>query len=602
MGLILNFRLTHADAPRRLTAGWRARMLAGGVALLAVPGAAWAQDSLGGGLGSSVSTGVSSDAYGAGAGGYGGGLGGGVLPNAALGSGLVNLRDLVESPLMQQAPQEPYTLNASIGAFAGYTDNTALAGVGGGITGSRTSTFERVNPSVFATATSNRLQGNLAYTPAFYFYNNASSADRSTQSLSASGTAVLAQDTLFVRANAFATQASTSQLTTYNGLNSVMVNNESQVYTASINPYLVHQFSDIASLNTGYIFSESYFDNSQQNQNLQTGQKSTPSTNSASQTEFLTLSSGDDFQLFQHSVQLRAAQYFANGLSGDGHRNSANYLLSYALNRFLTVFGEIGYEDLSYAATSVAGVATSKGYTYSGATGQGGIKYTPTELSLISASYGYYDGGGSFSLNGHLHPTQRIALVATSTTGVTTNGQDLANFGSVSSTGSDGVARLSAQGPQGTPLGYALGTSVTNPAPYRLTRSSLSAVYSLERDTFAANFSYSQQENIAAVATTITASSVYTLGSLSWQHQVSEDVNLSATANYGAQSVAATHTTPSTSNPVLGGLVRLSDALTQTLSAEADYVYAHQRAYAGLNQGSKLETMNVVYFGLTQRF
>jgi uncharacterized protein (PEP-CTERM system associated) len=577
--------------PRRML---RAMLLAGCAAVIGLPSALLAQTgsgaNLGGGLGgggSASGLGTSSNLS---------GLNSGVAPNAALGGGLTNLRDLVDSPVLQP-PTRAFTYQASLGVFAGYTDNMRLMGTGGGSSKGGGSTFERINPSIGGMLDLNRIQASANYAPSLQFYNADSHANTVSHSLSANAVATLVPDTVFVSANAFATQASTSQLSAYNGVNTTAGNNQTQTYSFSVNPYVVHQFGSLASVQAGYALSDSFFDNSRQSSFNNAG-ATAPNSNTGVQREYMNVTSGSDFEILNHAVKLDAEQFFGDNSRSTGHRNTADYTLTYAVNRFLAVLGTIGYEDLSYAATTYRGAQVSNPYAVRGLTGAGGVKFTPNNDSTLSVSYGHYDGGNQLSANGTLHATSRITLVANTSTGITTNGQDLANFAASTNFGPDGTGRSST----GAPVAYALGTSAANTAPYRLTRSSLNAIYALERDSFAASFTYSEQNNVTGNTTAIGASSTSTLGSVSWQHQASEDISLTASANYGQQHTAAYTGSASRNTPVVGGLVRLTNALTETLMLDVEYIYAHQQVFTALNTQNKVESMNEVLFGLTKRF
>ena len=571
--------------------------------MLNLPFTAKAQDStgatsLGSGLGGSLSDAAPI--------GSGFGLGSGVMQNAALGSGLINLRDLVDSPIMQKTGRA-FDYFASLGVFAGYTDNTALAGFGGTAVNGRGSTFERITPSLGATFDFNRIQGSANYTPSFYFYNSDTAANQSSHSLSGQLLFTMVPNALFVRTSAYGTVASSSQLSTYNGVSTALTNNSTQVYSYNISPYFTHSFADVATIYTSYNFSESFFQQLGKNRNSSkttlplTAQNLTSPgvSNSATQSESATLSSGPAFTFLQHVLSVQAAQFYGQNLHNTGDSKSLSYTLNYAYSRFLAIFGQVGYQTLHYNATAVNGIRTSKAYTYNGLTGSGGVRLTPNDLSELTLSYGFYDGGNVITASGRVQPTPRITFLANSSSSVTTNGQDLSNYAATSNFSANGATSIPVSG---TPTNYTLGNSVYNPAPFRSTRSSVSVVYSRDRDTFSANVGYNEQTAVAAVSNSSSGSSHSVLASVGWQHTVSDTVFLSTTGNYGSQYSASSGSGHSSSNPVFGAVARLSNTLSPTLSAEIDYIFQHQQYYAGPLQTNKVETMNEIYAGLTKQF
>jgi hypothetical protein len=558
--------------------------------------AAFGGTSLGSGLGSSSGGLAVSAPLG---GGYG--IGGGVLQNTALGGPLVNLRDLVNSPIMQPS-NRAFNYFASLGVFGGYTDNTALSGYGVGGTGGGASLFARVNPTVGATLDLTRIQASGNYAPSFNFYSSRTAADSVTQALNGQILVTAVPELLFVRASVFGTVASTSQLSGYNGITTTTANNSTQVYGYSVSPYATHPLGDSGSIYAAYTFSENYFsrlNNSAKSTSSNVFLNSLNNTNSGSQSEVLSLSSGSTFDHFQHEVTVQASQIYGNNMRNVGDNSAANYTLRYALSPFWSFFGSVGYQERHYNATSIGSVKTSRAYNYHGPSGSGGVTYTPNDLGSLTMSYGYSDGSEVFSALGRLQPTPRLTFLANSSTGVTTNGQDLSAF-----TGSSGFAASggAAAPVSGAPSSYVLGTTAGNPAPYRLTRSSVSTIFTRDLDSFSASVSYSEQSAVASVNTTPVGSSRSVLGSIGWQHTVSDDVMLSTNASYGQQYSGATSTSSAKHNPVIGASARLSDQLSPTLSAEIDYIFQHQQSYNNSLQSQNATSMNEIYAGFTKRF
>ena len=221
------------------------------------------------------------------------------------------------------------------------------------------------------------------------------------------------------------------------------------------------------------------------------------------------------------------------------------------------------------------------------------MKYAPTEDSQISVLYGHMDGGNSMTANGSVRLGPRLSVQAMSATGLTTNGQDLQNMANTAQVGPDGTL---SNGLSGSPLRYSLGSGQQDNQLYRLTRSSLTAIYAMERDSFSATVSSNQSQNVAKSTVPGLASSS-TLGSISWQHELAEGISTSLSGSYGTTRYSGTYAL-SGSRPMTGATARISDQLTETLSAEMDYSYTRQRAY-----GSNLmQHANEVLAGLVQKF
>ncbi len=520
------------------------------------------------------------------------GLGTAIPQNTALGNGLVNLRDLVDAPSLSTGGQG-ITISASLGVFGGYTDNVALTS--GSYAARKQGSFEEhISPMFSVAADAARLQGNLTYSPDLRFYNNQGSANRVGQNLVASGSAQVIEDVLFVNTSAFATQASRSQLSAYNASSQSNTAAQTQVYGYSFNPYLLHRFGDTANLKASYLFSGSYFDNSGY------GSSATrqPNISSGTQTEDLLITSGTDFQTLSHSLEVSASQFFGTGSERGGYRNLAAYTATYPVTRSVALIGLVGGESVHYAGTSAGGVITSKAYNYNGPVGEGGVKLTPSEGSQLTVLYGSMDGGPALSVDGQLHLGARLSLTLTSATGLSTNSQDLQGLASATTVGPDGTLSL---GAGNSPLGYSLASYGANNSVYRLTRSSGTLIYALDRDSFSASASRTQTENVNN-STTQGISSLSILGSLGWQHQLTESLSSSVSGSYGTSHFGGTGPLAGTT-PVVGATARLADQLTETLSAEIDYSYSRQRGYglSGIN-ARQVQSANEIIAGVVQRF
>jgi hypothetical protein len=520
------------------------------------------------------------------------GLGSAVPQNTALGSGLVNLRDLVSAPSLASGGEQ-VTFSASLGAYFGYTDNLAMSS--GSLSARKQGSFEEhISPMFSVAADAARLQGSLTYSPDLRLYNSQGSANRVGQNLAGSGSAQLIENVLFVNASAFAAQASRSQLSAYNSSSLSNSAAQSQVYGYSFNPYLLHRFGDAANFKASYLYSGSYFDNGGY------GSSATRQSNlgSATQTESLLLASGPDFQTLSHALEASASQFLGNGSERGGYRNLATYTVTYPVTRTFALVGLAGGESVHYSGTSSNGVTTSKAYNFKGPVGEGGIKFTPSEDSRLTVLYGTMDGGDAVSADGLLRLGARLTLSLATSSGLSTNSQDLQGLASASTVGPDGTL---SRGMGSAPMGYSMNSAGANNAVYRLTRSSATVIYALDRDAFSASVSRTQTQNVNN-STTQGINSVSVLGSLGWQHELSESLSGSLGGSYGTTHFGGTGPLAGNS-PAVGATARLSDRLSETLSAEINYSYIRQRAYGLSSPGAAaVQSANEILAGVVQRF
>ena len=524
---------------------------------------------------------------------FNGGLGVGVPQPTSLGSGLVNLRDLVDSPALQGESRE-FSYQLGIGAFAGYTDNVALTSTPGGGSAQAgakpvASTEERINPSIGVALDTQRIQGSLNYAPTLQYYNEAPHSNRIAQNLSANALGTVVEDAVFVNVTANAAQVSNSQLSAYN--HSVLNNSQAttQSYSYGINPYFVHRFGDFATMRASYNFTSTIFDNSAYNSSLSSNSLARlNNSTSTTQTEDLQVTSGPDFEIFTHALEASASQFSGGGSERNGYRNLATYTIGYAVNRAISLTAMLGYESLHYSGTSIGGVAVTRAYNINGPIGQAGVKYTPNEDSSLSVLYGHIDGGDSWTVTGSMHPTARINVSVEGSTALTTNGQDL----------QAGLSALNGSHLSGS-NSPTLGLAGYNNQLYRLTRISGTAAYALDLDSFSLNLSHSQTgvPNALAAASTynIGRSSNSSLASLMWQHSYTETISSSVGGTYGLNRYNGS------TQPVVGVTVRVSDQISQSLSAELDYTYTRERSYL-IGASQKVQSGNEILAGLVEKF
>jgi hypothetical protein len=519
------------------------------------------------------------------------GLGTSVPQSPAFGSGLVNLHDLIDAPNPDGATAQgqEITISAAIGAFAGYTDNVNLT-AGRYFGKPKGSLEEHLSPSVSVAADTSHFQGTVSYAPDLRIFNRDIDANRVAHSLVSQGTARLLDDSLFLNLSALATQATTSLVSTYYGSPTVTSQPLSQVYSYSINPYFLHRFGDAANVKASYAYTGTIFDNGLY---VEPGTPSKAS-NSAMQTEDLLLSSGPDYQTYSHALEASASQFLGGGSEHGGYRDLGTYTLTYAATHSIALIGMVGEEAMHYAAIKSGSAVVSKAYNFNGPIGQGGLRLTAKDNSNLTVLYGRIDGGNALTANGTLHLGNRVDLIVSSSTGLTTNGQDLQAPTNAATVGPDGTLTA---GIGSSPQRYSLGVGATNNSVYRLTRSSISLLYGLDRDSFSLSANRNQTQNVDD-STTAGLNSLSLLGSVGWQHALTDKLSSSASFSYGNTRYNAVIGRPSVSHPVAGAGFRLADQLTDTLSIELDYNFSRQLVYGG----SSVQSVNEVLAGVVQKF
>jgi uncharacterized protein (PEP-CTERM system associated) len=527
-----------------------------------------------------------------------------ILPATGFGGGgFGNIRDFVNTPV-SRARTRTVEVNGSVGIQAGYTDNVlGAADAGGPSSGTpssgvlkRQGSFEtRVTPSIVISAEGRRGRLNLNYNPTIFYYPQVDSQSRIDQYLNASATGEIIAQLLYLDVRAYTTQTSNSNAYGPTSTNVLSRQDRAQITSLSINPYLVRDFGGLGTARLSYSLANTNT-NSTSTSPLSV-LNNTANGHTITQSEDASFTTGGDFGRFQHTAAVGASQFSGSGSTRSGHRNQATYDLAFAYNRFVTFTGRVGYQDLLYSGTSFRGVVTTLPYKLSEPIYSAGVKLTPNPDSSVAISYGHVDGGQSLQLDATYKPTARIALYATSSSGLTTDAQQVQSFVAGSQVNQAGIT---IDPRTGAPVQFSNTTNNANTAnqAYRLTRTSLTAAYVLTRDTF--NVSLIREERTSPGKATVLGrqNSTSTYSTVAWQHDLSANTSSNLSASYGIQDQQASVNQPSSSNPTLSATGTLTRQFTEKLSGTANYSFFRRDSSL---QTQRL-TVNEFLLGLVQRF
>ncbi len=517
-----------------------------------------------------------------------------ILPATGFGGGgFGNIRDFVNTPV-SRARNRIVEVSGSVGVQAGYNDNVLGAPDAGSL--KRQGSFEtRVTPAIVVSAEGRRVRLNLSYNPTIFYYPQVDSQSRIDQYLNANATGEIISQLLYLDLRAFTTQTSNSNAYGPTSTNVLSRQDRSQITSLSINPYLVRDFGGRGTARLSYSLANTNT-NSTSTSPLSVF-NNTANGHTITQSEDASFTTGGDFGRFQHTVAVGASQFSGSGSTRSGHRNQATYDLAFAYNRFVTFTGRAGYQDILYSGTSFRGVVTSLPYKLSEPLYSAGVRLTPNPDSSIAVSYGHIDGGESLQLDATYKPTARIVLYATSSSGLTTDAQQVQSFVASSQVNQTGIT---IDPRTGAPVQFSNTTSNASTANrvYRLTRSSLTAAYLLTRDTFNLSLIREERTNPSGAVVLRSQNSTSTYSTVSWQHDLSASTNSNLSVSYGVQDQAASLNQPSSSNPTMSVTGTLTHQFTEKLSGTANYSFFRRDSSL---QTQRL-TVNEFLLGLVQRF
>jgi uncharacterized protein (PEP-CTERM system associated) len=313
------------------------------------------------------------------------------------------------------------------------------------------------------------------------------------------------------------------------------------------------------------------------------------STNSnvVTQTEHVTLTSGEDFGRVGMRLAGAATQYSGTGVYSGAFNNTASLDLAYAINRFVAAIARGGYDDIAYGG--LPPVRINDPFWAAGA------KLTLNADSSVTATYGNRYGKPNTYLNAAYSPTARLHIYANYSQALTTGLDDLQS--TLSQVDVDTSGSVFDQ-QTGAPVAITNNFFGIQSGVTRLSRGSIGASLIYERDTFTLSVvrQISKQISTPVGVTLNYADSSGTYGSLTWSHDLSPNVKTSLYVQYGKTNQ--------------NGLAAVGDqdsyafsasatyAITETLSANAMYSYSKSATISSSQSG----TQNYVLVGVHKQF
>jgi uncharacterized protein (PEP-CTERM system associated) len=449
-----------------------------------------------------------------------------------------------------------------------------------------------LTPGLTIGANTPRLNLSLQYAPTLEYYARTSSQDAIAQQAYGVGNLVIVPDTLFLNGTVFATVApinggyagtgiggvgpvtATSAVNGYGaGTTGTTRQGTTQIYGASLSPYLVHQFGDIGTGTLGATLTRTSSSNSAGGG----GAQEATTEDATAQFE-----SGPVLGRVQDTVLLDASRTQGTGVLGGSQQDRVSDRLAYALFHQLHVFGELGYENIRYSGVY--------GQHIEGATWRLGFTFIPNPDSQVTVSYGYDYGTTSFQASANYALTARTTLVGGYDESVTTYLQQIANGLGQAGVNQNGVPIDTTTGLPLTAVNSALAVQDT---VYRNRVLYVGMTTLLDRDTFGVNLDYTEQTPLSTLPGGGTAQHATTING-TWARALSERATASAAVSYGVTSASGTFG----NNTLFSLSGQYVYALTPTITTSASYLFFRRRSTA---PGFSMYE-NVVFVGITKRF
>jgi uncharacterized protein (PEP-CTERM system associated) len=495
-----------------------------------------------------------------------------------------------------------------------WTDDPGLAAGSGPIVGNNVHGSDFVTllePSLTVLGDTDRLQATLHYAPIGEIFAENSNFTQVRENADGDVLATLMPGWLY-----FDARGSISQQPVFGGLgvfSNVLLSPSERETVSSVaaTPYIDHTFGDIGTLEAGvsYLYSATdapdYLNSPGQFVPLATSYNYGSSW-LATERAFGSFTTGQFMARLQDRVSVDASFYDGSGELRGGRRVLATDDASYALNRFISLLGQVGYENADYSQA---------GFRYVGAVGAAGVRVTPSPNSTITAEYRYVDGVGAPFLYGSWQITPHIRVFGGYSEGIESFDQDQQAqllAGNLGATGAEASGLIAA------PLLGSTGLYAGDQALNKVRRLDASAVYIGSRDIITASFDW-EHTNIVGNPYGLPTNVLNELGlnnpqltlfgfetseestnydaGIDWSHDLTDTLNTNIYVGYDHSHNAAV--VAGSSEAVLVS-ASLTKAFTQTLSAAL--TYAGTFFISGTAIGDFNRSSNTVTVSVTKRF
>ena len=544
---------------------------------------------------------------------YGGGFP--TLPPTVIDTRVGDLRGQLQQYLPGLLPRDTgpaFLVRTSLGADVGVTDNALRVE-----RPRRADVFTILSPSVQVSGDTARLKVNLNYAPTASLYAQTPSQTRFDQFGNVVALATIVPDAVFLDLRGSVSQQ--SRTGGYGQTSTQTLNRDDQLQTIalSVTPYTEHRFGGWGTGRVGYSLARTIQDSRSNQDTLNSNQTfllnnnfNGTTGNLTTQRERASFVTGENFGRVNNATVVEAVQYSGSGPYRGAHRNQFTNDVGYAVTRTITALAGFGYQDLRFSGTP--GVRINEPIWSVGG------RITPNPDSTLTMSYGRRDGFNAAAVDGSYSPTARTRVFVRYSTGLTTDSEEQQSL--LQST-NVGPAGLLVDSVTGAPVSSASSAFGTQNGLYRLRRLSITGLLLLNRDALSVSLAQDERTNINtqtanAGGATVPAgsSSSGTIGTLSWQHELSPALSSSASVSYGVNdNGGAGGGASSKSQRTIQASVALSYVFTQTLTGNARYLFTDRSGGVertlqsssspfGFGQAGQNLTENLLLVGLRKSF
>jgi uncharacterized protein (PEP-CTERM system associated) len=463
--------------------------------------------------------------------------------------------------------QPPWLITPSLAVSGQFTDNAL------GTPSQKKGDFiTEVQPSLFITGQSSRLNGVFDYSPEALEHAAETSQNQIIQNLLVNGTVTAVPERLFFDGHAAMDETSRFGGRGFGNTTQIPTSDATRTTAYSGSPYVQFHFGTKGDAELRYTLSQTLFSGNTAAIPSATPDQAVGAISNSTQNEASAkFTSGEVLSRLLFTFNADYQRFNSTG-SLDSRHALASAGGIYEVNPLFDLTSDLGYERLSYPNQAIAAFAGNS----TGITWHGGFRYHPREDRSVVLNYGRAEGQTGLSGNANYALTPFTTLSASYSQAVQTQQQQiLANLQTATETAPGNTVDQTT----GLPL------PISNPnlsLQNQISRTkTLQAGIQMQdglRNKYALSLNRTEEEVL-----TLGTISQTTNGSLfSWSHDLSPDTTGIATAGYSTtQSKGGGVGLPPTTSEAATLALQLTYALSDTLTSSAAYTFVRQTTFGG---------------------
>jgi len=468
--------------------------------------------------------------------------------------------------------------------------------------------YTNLAPGVSISADTPRLQAVLSGNLNTYLYiPTSSNLNQVTGSLYAAGFGTVVPDTLFVNLNSAVSQSSTLPGFGFQNLSRLPTNQQTQVYSTTISPFLRKSYDGLVDTQLQYTFNSTNYGGNTTVVATPLAAPTNLASSTSSEGTFIA-STGPDFSRALSSRLTLDASNYNSGSTNQSSQASAFTDFEYRIAPQAAALARVGYQNIQYPH---APAATFVGPTWlvGGAIGTYSIGTYGSGPGYIALEYGRQQGVYGFTGSARYNITPTMLFTASLSQGVSSPGQDIGS--------TLGTSTLDPYGSivdvySGLPVTfYSSGLGLTN-NPYRQHMLNFGVTEAIERDRYSLYGYFANQQSLApttsALTTPTTSAPTKSVGvNFSWSRDIRPDLNGYASLGYFNSSNVITRTggAPVSTQNSLTAYIGVNYSLAQNLTGSIFYSFSYQpngNGFGGtLGRGADV-VVNQLTFQLSKTF